>query len=279
MSGRLYVVATPIGNLADITLRAVRVLGEVDVVAAEDTRTTRKLLTHHDVHTPLVSYHRHNEDERTSQLLERLRAGESVALVSEAGTPSISDPGHRLVEAAIADGIPVEALPGPSALLTALVVSGLPTEGFVFDGFLPRRSSDRRRRLEAVAEEPRTLVLFEAPHRLDACLADVLDVLGDRQIAMCRELTKLHEEIRRGRVSEIIDGLKRYPVKGEIVLVVEGAEPAEPDLGAATDEAVERVDAGESVRDAVRAVSTARGVSRRALYDRVLRATKDESER
>ena len=270
-AGRLYVVATPIGNMADITLRAVRVMGEVDVVAAEDTRTARKLLTHHGVRTRLVSYHAHNEQQRTPELLARMQSGDSVAIVSEAGTPSISDPGYRLVQAAIDAGIDVEPIPGPSALLAALVVSGLPTDAFVFDGFLPRRGAERRRRLEALRDEPRTLVFFEAPHRLDACIGDVLDVLGDRPAALCRELTKMHEEVRRGSLSEIVAGIGRDPVRGEIVLVVSGLQDAAtPDIDGAVDEVLSRTTTGESMREATRVVAAERGVPRRALYDRVL---------
>ena len=274
MTARLFVVATPIGNLADITLRALRVLGEVDVIAAEDTRTTRKLLAHHGIRTPLVSYHEHNEAVRTPELLERIRGGASVALVSEAGTPSISDPGYRLVKEAVGAGLPVEAVPGPSALLAAVVVSGLPSDAFVFEGFLPRRQTERRRRLEGLAAEPRTLVFFEAPHRLDRCLTDLLEILGDRRTALCRELTKLHEEVRRGLLSELMASLQRNPVKGEIVLVVEGATAAVPDLEAAVHEANERVRGGQSTREATRAVAAERGVARRALYDRVLKERK-----
>lgn len=269
--GRLFVVATPIGNLADITLRAIRVLGEVDVVAAEDTRTTRKLLTHHGIQTALVSYHAHNEAARTADLLGRLEGGESVAIVSEAGTPSISDPGYRLVAAAIERGIAVEPIPGASALLAALVVAGLPTDGFVFEGFLPRRATDRRRRLESLRDEPRTLVFFEAPHRVDTALRDALAVLGDRSMALCRELTKMHEEVRRGTIAEIADGLDRHPAKGEIVLVIAGAsEAAAPDFDAAVEEVEHRIGEGESLREAARTVAAERGVPRRALYDRVV---------
>jgi 16S rRNA (cytidine1402-2'-O)-methyltransferase len=274
VSGRLYVVATPIGNLADITLRAIRVLGEVDVIAAEDTRTTRKLLAHHGIRTPLVSYHEHNEAVRTPELLGRLEDGETVALVSEAGTPSISDPGYRLVEACIAAKVPVEPVPGPSAILAAIVVSGLPSDAFVFDGFLPRRGAERRRRLEDLATEPRTIVVFEAPHRLDACLQDMVAVLGDRRAALCRELTKVHEEVRRSSLAKLAASIQRTPVKGELVLVIEGAMAGRADVGAAVDEALSRVASGESVRDATRAVAEERGVPRRALYDRVLEARK-----
>lgn len=277
MTGRLYVVATPIGNLADITLRAIRVLGDADVIAAEDTRTTRKLLAHHGIRTPLVSYHEHNESVRTPELLKRMEAGDTVALVSEAGTPSISDPGYRLVSEAIAAGIAVEPVPGPSAILAAIVVSGLPSDSFVFEGFLPRRRTERRRRLESLADERRTLVFFEAPHRLDHSLTDLLEVLGDRRVALCRELTKVHEEVRRGTLSELVAALQRRPVKGEIVLVVEGARfEATTDLEGAADEVLERVDGGVSVREATREVAEQRGVPRRALYDRVLQRRKGQ---
>ncbi len=277
VSGRLYVVATPIGNLADITLRALRVLGEVDVIAAEDTRTTKKLLSHHGITTPLVSYHEHNETVRTPELLERLRAGDAVAVVSEAGTPSISDPGYRLVEAAIDADIAVEPIPGASAVLAALVVSGLPTDAFVFEGFLPRRAGERKRRLESLADERRTLVVFESPHRVDATLADMASVLGERRAALCRELTKLHEEVRRATLSELGAGVSRTPVKGALVIGGEGAPEAGPDLAAALAEALERTEAGESVREATRAVAEQRGVPRRALYDRVLQSRKGSS--
>ena len=269
-AGRLFIVATPIGNLSDITLRALRVLADADVIAAEDTRTTRKLLAQHGIPTPLVAYHEHNELVRTPELLGRLQRGESVALVSESGTPSISDPGYRLVHAAVEAQIAVEPVPGPSAILAALVVSGLPTDAFVFEGFLPRRTGERRRRLDALKSDPRTLVVFEAPHRLDAAVTDMLDVLGDRRVALCRELTKMHEEIRRTTLSELAASLRRRPVKGEIVLVLEGAAAEAPDIDGAVAEALERIASGDSVREATRAVATERGVPRRPLYDRVL---------
>ncbi len=273
-TGRLFVVATPIGNLADITLRAIRVLGDVDLIAAEDTRTTRKLLAHHGIRTPLVSYHEHNEMVRTPELLGRLKKGESIALVSEAGTPSISDPGYRLVEGAIAEGVDVEPVPGASAVLAAIVVSGLSSDSFVFDGFLPRRATERRRRLQELASEKRTLVIFEAPHRVDASLADMLAVLGDRRAALCRELTKLHEEVRRDTLSNLVASVEARPVKGELVLVIEGAAQTKPDVDAALAETLARIEGGESVREATRAVAEQRGVPRRALYDRVLATRK-----
>jgi 16S rRNA (cytidine1402-2'-O)-methyltransferase len=273
--GRLSVVATPIGNLSDITLRALRVLSEASLIAAEDTRTTRKLLTQHAIRTPLVAYHEHNEAVRTPELLARLEAGDHVALVSESGTPSISDPGYRLVRAAIDAGVAVEPVPGPSAILAALVVSGLATDAFVFEGFLPRRGGERRRRLRALAPDRRTLVVFEAPHRVDATVADMLAELGDRRVALCRELTKMHEEVRRSSLSELASSLRRRPVKGEIVLVVEGATDAEPDVDGAVAEVLERVRGGSSVSEATRAIAAERGVPRRPLYDRVLRHTED----
>lgn len=275
-AGRLYVVATPIGNLADITLRALRVLGEVQIVAAEDTRTTRKLLSNHGINTPLVSYHEHNENVRTPELLERMKNGESVAIVSEAGTPSISDPGYRLVREAIGAGIVVEPVPGASAVLAAVVVSGLPSDSFVFEGFLPRRSGERRRRLEELKAERRTLVFFEAPHRVDRSLADMADVLGDRDVALCRELTKLHEEVRRATLGELASSIQKAPVKGEIVLVVGGAPAVEADLEAALSEVLGLIAKGGSVREATRTVAEARGVPRRALYDRVLQSRRGD---
>ncbi|HIE50463.1 MAG TPA: 16S rRNA (cytidine(1402)-2'-O)-methyltransferase, partial [Armatimonadetes bacterium] len=193
--GKLYLCATPIGNLRDVTLRVLETLREVALIAAEDTRTTRKLLAHYDIHTPLVSYHRDNARIRQPRILEALRQGQKVALVTESGTPTISDPGYDLVRAAIAEGFPVVPVPGPSALLAALVVSGLPSDRFVFEGFLPRKGQKRHARLTALRTEPRTIVLFEAPHRLLATLRDLADTLGpDRPVAVARELTKVHEE-------------------------------------------------------------------------------------
>jgi 16S rRNA (cytidine1402-2'-O)-methyltransferase len=199
-----------------------------------------------------------------------LLEGRSVALVSEAGTPSISDPGYRLIDATITAEIPVEAVPGPSAILAAVVVSGLPSDAFVFEGFLPRRGAERRRRLAEIAGERRTLVIFEAPHRVDSCLQDMVDILGDRRAALCRELTKLHEEVRRAPLSKLIASVQRTPVKGELVIVIEGAAERVPDVDAAVDEVLERTRRGDSVREATRSVAEQRGVPRRALYDRVL---------
>ena len=220
--GTLYLVATPIGNLEDITLRALRVLREASLIAAEDTRHTRKLLAHFDLHTPLTSYFEHNKISKLDQILEALNAGD-VALVSDAGTPGLSDPGYELVRAALAVGHAVVPIPGPAALVAALVASGLPTDAFLYLGFLPRKDSERRDLLTSVADEPRTLVAYEAPHRLNDALADIEAVLGDRPVAVARELTKLHEEIFRGPASAARAHFGEKEVLGEITLVIGGA--------------------------------------------------------
>ena len=205
MAGTLYLVATPIGNLEDITHRAVRLLGEVDLVACEDTRHTRKLLNHYGINTRTISYHEHNERERAVELLKSLKAGLDVALVSDAGTPAISDPGFRLARLAIENGVRVVPVPGASALITALVASGLPTDEFFFGGFLPARSGARRARLQELASISATLIFYEAPHRIAATLRDAHEILGEREAVVARELTKLHEEIARGRLSELAE--------------------------------------------------------------------------
>ena len=222
MAGILYVVATPIGNLEDITLRALRILKEVDLIAAEDTRHTRHLLNHYGITTPLTSYHEHNERAKAQALVERLGRGERIALVSDAGTPAISDPGYRLVLAAVAAGIPVTPIPGPSTVVAVVSASGLPSDRFVFEGFLPSAKQERRNRLVTLREEPRTLVLYEAPHRLKECLRDILDILGAREMVLAREVTKLHEEFCRGTVSELLAGIDGRSMRGEIALVVQG---------------------------------------------------------
>ena len=229
--GTLYVVATPIGHLQDITLRALAVLGTVDLIAAEDTRKTAHLLAHHGIATPRVSYHEHNEARRTPELLERLRRGASMALVSNAGTPGISDPGFRLISAAAAEGIRIVPVPGPSAAAAALSASGLPTDAFVFVGFLSKKAGKRRNQITALASEGRTVVLYEAPGRIRALVAELYDILGDRRAVLAREMTKLHEEFLRGRLSAIRQALAdRAEIKGECTLILAGAEqrPALP---------------------------------------------------
>jgi len=220
--GILYVVGTPIGNLEDMSLRALRILGEVDLIAAEDTRKTRKLLTHFKIETPLTSYHEHSKLTRLDELLSTLQH-KDVALVSEAGMPGLSDPGYELIQAAITRDIPVVPVPGPSALITALVVSGLPTDSFLYLGFLPRRQKERRQLLATLTGERCTLVAFEAPHRLLATLADLRDVLGDRRIALARELTKMYEEVWRGSIGQALAHFEANPPRGEFTLVIEGA--------------------------------------------------------
>ncbi len=220
--GTLYLVATPIGNLEDVTQRAIRVLSEVNVIAAEDTRHTRRLLDRLGIQATLVSLFEHNERSRIGGLVRRLAAGEHVAVVTDAGSPGISDPGFPLVRAAIEAGIRVESIPGPSAVIAALQVSGLPTDAFVFAGFLPVKSGARRRKLEELHERPETVVVFESPHRIGACLADLEAVWGERPIALARELTKLHEQVLRGNAREVRAGLSADREKGEIVLVLGG---------------------------------------------------------
>jgi len=277
--GTLYVVATPIGNLGDVTLRALEVLRSAQVVACEDTRRTRKLLAHHGVSAHLLSYHEHNEEARLPGILARLREGASVALVTDAGTPGISDPGHRLVRAAREAGVPVAAVPGPSALTAALSVCGLPTDRFLFAGFLPPRAGARRKALDALRREPRTLVLFEAPHRLPAALLDLEEVLGgERRAVLARELTKLHEEHLAGTLAELRRSVEGRPeVRGEATLVVEGA-PAEapPEHSAASlTEAIAEVERlvrerGLGRKEALHQVSRHLGVPRNDLYRALL---------
>lgn len=283
--GRLVVVGTPIGNLEDVTFRAVRALREADVVAAEDTRTTRKLLARYDIHTPLVSYHRHNLAARTGKLLDEIRAGRTVALVSEAGMPGISDPGEEIVRACLDAGLPVEIAPGVTALTTALVLSGLPTGRFLFLGFLPPVRARRRKALTAVAAEPGSLVLYEAPHRLVDTLEDVLLVLGDRPLAVARELTKLHEEVIRGTVAAALDRFRAEPPRGEVTLVLGGATaPAEPaDTEAAHEDALTHarrlIEEGMSLRDAARVAAGDTPGARRKLYQELVKPAQTLSPR
>jgi 16S rRNA (cytidine1402-2'-O)-methyltransferase len=221
-SGTLYIVSTPIGNLEDISIRAVQILSGVDLIAAEDTRTTRILLDHYGIRKPLISYYSYNEARRTPELVSKLRSGSSIALVSDAGTPGISDPAVRVVLSALEAGIGVKAIPGPSALLPALIVSGLPVSPFVFEGFLPVKKG-RRSKLERLGLEERTIVLYESPHRLLKTLRELREMLGDREISVARELTKKFEEVVRGSVTDVLEHFLHHPVRGEFVIVVAGA--------------------------------------------------------
>lgn len=283
MSGTLFIVATPIGNLEDITLRALRVLREVDLIAAEDTRVIRKLLTHYEIHTPTTAYHQHSKGRRAQEIVEVLQEGKNVALVSDAGTPGISDPGHELIGLCIAAGIPVESVPGPTAFVPALVVSGLPTAHFVFDGFPPRKEAERRAYFRSIADETRTVVLYESPLRLSATLETILAELGDRRVAVAREVTKLFEEIFRGTVSEAIERFSGK-VRGEIVLVLEGAlsrgHETERDPGiveAALESRLRQlVDSGLSERDAVRQCMVEFKLPRRIVYAKALAIKREQ---
>ena len=222
MPGTLYLVATPIGNLADITHRALQVLSDVDLIACEDTRHTHKLLNHYGITTKTISYHEHNEQQRAAELIDRLKQGTNIAVVSDAGTPSISDPGFRLVRAAIENEIVIVPVPGPSALIAALIAAGLPTDEFFFAGFLPSRTSARRTRLTELQSIPGTLIFYEAPHRLAATLKDAYEILGEREAVVARELTKLHEEIRRGLLSKLAaDYTEKTDIRGEIVVLID----------------------------------------------------------
>jgi 16S rRNA (cytidine1402-2'-O)-methyltransferase len=267
VSGTLYVVATPIGNLEDITARATRLLGEVDLIACEDTRQTRKLLDRYGISTPLVSYHEHNEQSRSEDLLRQILEGKNIALVSDAGTPLIADPGYRLVERALEQGVAVSPIPGPAALLAALSASGLPTDSFLFHGFLPPKKGQRRKLLEELKGLQTTLVFYEAPHRILDTLGDIAETLGGRPVVVARELTKIHEEFLRGTASEIHGALaSRASVKGEITLMIGKGETQEID-DTPIETAVERlVQAGVSRMEAYKTVARQRGLSKREVY-------------
>jgi len=280
MPGTLYLVATPIGNLADITHRALQVLRDVDLIACEDTRHTHKLLSHYGIATKTISYHEHNEQQRTAQLIDMLQQGSDIAVVSDAGTPLISDPGFRLVRAAIEHNVTVVPVPGPSALISALVAAGLPTDEFFFGGFLPARSNARRARLAELRSVPGTLIFYEAPHRLAATLKDVYESLGEREAVVARELTKMHEEIRRGRLSELAsDYADKKDIRGEIVLLIDrhmlGAAPSEEVSITAL---VDRFqDQGLDRRAALKKAARELGLSRAEAYRRLISKTNPHS--
>ena len=273
--GRLVLAATPIGDVGDASARLVRLLGEADIIAAEDTRRLRRLCTALGV-TPsgrVVSHFEHNEGERAADLVAEVAAGRTVLLVTDAGMPAVSDPGYRLVRAALDAEVPVTAAPGPSAVLAALAVSGLPTDRFCFEGFLPRRAGERSRALAALADERRTMVFFEAPHRLAAALAAMGAAFGaDRAAAVCREMTKTYEEVRRGTLGELVDWTSEGEVRGEVTVVVAGATPAPPVPGDLLPDVLALVTDGVRLKDAVAKVAERHGVPKRALYDAALAA-------
>ncbi len=279
MSGKLYLVATPIGNLGDLSPRAAETLAAADFVAAEDTRVSLKLLNHFNIKKPLVSYHEHNQAAAGPAILNRLLSGETCALVTDAGTPAVSDPGEGLVALCAENGVEVLAIPGCCAAVSALAVSGLPTGRFVFEGFLPVNRGERRERLAELAGEERTMILYEAPHRLRATLADLAEALGDRRITLCRELTKLHEETRRTTLSEALARYTENDPKGEFVLVLAGRErPAERavTLEEGVDMVLSRREKGERMKDAVRQVASDTGLGRNELYQAALQAAQEQ---
>ncbi len=261
--GRLIVCPTPIGNLEDVTLRVLAALANVDLIACEDTRHTRVLLDHHGITARLVSFHEHNERARARELVGRIQAGSVIALVSDAGTPLVSDPGFALVKECLAEGLPIEVLPGSSAVLTALVASGLPTERWCFVGFLPRKAGERGQLLKCAEE---TLVAFESPRRLAATLAQLAALDPERPLAVCRELTKVHEEVRRGSAAQLADYYRASPARGEVVIVVGAATPGEGRRPEALSAARELVDAGVRVRTAAAVVGKLTGVGANELY-------------
>ena len=280
LRGALYVVGTPIGNLSDFSPRAAETLAAVDFIAAEDTRVTMKLLNHFGIKKPLVSYYEHNKAEKGGRIVDRILAGETCAIVSDAGMPAISDPGEEMVALCAAAGVPVVPIPGPCALVTALAASGQPTGRFTFEGFLAMNKKNRRAHLESLRGETRTMLFHEAPHKLQATLRDLAEAFGpDRRIALCRELTKLHEEVRRTTLGQAVSYYEAHPPKGEFVLVVEGAPPV-AEQAPTLEDGLALVDKlqleGWSTRDAVKEAAAACRLSRKVLYDRVL-ARKKES--
>jgi len=267
MPGTLYIVATPIGNLEDITLRAIRTLKDADIIAAEDTRHTQTLLRHFTINTPLTSYHEHNERAKTGQLVARLERGESIALVSDAGTPAISDPGYRLVVEAIRLGVRVVPIPGPSAVIAALSAGGLPTDGFNFRGFLPARKRERRSKLQEFRDDRYSIVVYEAPHRLKESLDDIREIFGDRRMVLARELTKLHEELLRGRISEVIAEVSQREIRGEVTLIIEGCSDVNPPSEEALrDEIAKLKGEGMRVKEIAEIIGEKFGYSKREIY-------------
>jgi 16S rRNA (cytidine1402-2'-O)-methyltransferase len=274
MTGTLYIVATPIGNLEDITFRAVRILREADLIAAEDTRHSRKLLSHFGISKPLTSYFDHNKTLKGRYILDQLASGLSVALITDAGTPCISDPGYQLVRDALAAGIAVVPVPGPSAAITALSASGLPTDAFVFEGFLPNRQGKRREKLASIKGEKRVVIFYESPNRLLATLSDLREVLGERELVVARELTKIYEEFIRGTVSTVIDTLQQRTVKGEVVMLVApaAAEQVPGDAASVSDLLAQLMeDDGLSLKDAVKQVVLQTGLARSEIYAEALK--------
>ena len=277
--GTLYVVGTPIGNKDDITLRALNTLKKVDLVAAEDTRLTGRFLLRHGIRVPLVSYHEHNESDRTADLIQRLRAGVSVALLSSAGTPTVSDPGYRLIEAAVFSGIAVVPIPGVSAAITALSVAGLATDAFVFIGFPAKKKGKRLKQLQVLSAETRTLIFYESPRRILALLGEIAEIMGDRKAALCREMTKLHEEFIRGAVSDIVKVLSgRTVIKGECTLLLEGQKQEEAVSAEALEEQIRKAlkSKNASLTGMSKEIAKKYGVSKNRIYKEALKIKEAE---
>ena len=276
----LYVVSTPIGNLEDITLRALRILKEVDLIAAEDTRRTRHLLTHYGIHKPLISYHEHNQRLREDPLLEKLREGKQIALVTDAGTPGISDPGEPLIRRVAQEGIPLVPIPGPSAVIAALSISGLPTGSFLFYGFLPPKASARKKFLETLKKRTETLILYESPRRIAALLKEILEILGNRQVVVTRELTKVFEETLRGSIADVLQKIGEENVKGEITVILDGHVQVEkgdfPSIREALRDYV--LNFRVSMKEAIERVSEDLGVAKREVYQESLKLKKEDPE-
>lgn len=286
MSGVLYVVATPIGNLEDITLRALNVLKTVDLIACEDTRHTRKLTAHFQIQKPLESYHEHNEASKSEQLVGRLQEGKSIALVTDAGTPTISDPGYRLVQRCVAEGIRIVPVPGPVAGIAALSASGLPTDAFLFLGFPPAKASGRRACLERIKSQPYTLLFYEAPQRAVAFLQEAAEILGDRAAVVARELTKVYETFYRGRLTSLADRLAQdEPLRGELTIIIAGADATATEAPADVPESIAEhlaqvmAQTGLPKNEAIKQVAKARGLARRAVYNALIQERASEKNR
>lgn len=268
MKGTLYIVSTPIGNLEDITLRALRILKEVDLIAAEDTRRSLKLLAHYGISKPMISYWREKEKARSDEIMSRLHAGQSVALISDAGTPGISDPGELLIKKAVEEHLRVVSIPGPSALVASLTVSGLPAEEFTFIGFLPSGKSQRRKVLADLSIERRTLIFYEAPHRVIDTLTDIGEIVGERKASLVKEITKIHEEVLRGSISEILSELKNSVVAGEYVIILEGRKGERPPVtGIVLSEIRALMKKGLGRKEAVKKIADEYGISKKELYN------------
>ena len=278
MSGKLYLCATPIGNLEDITLRVLRTLKEVDLIAAEDTRNSIKLLNHFDIKTPMTSYHEYNKIDKAYVLISKMQEGQNIALITDAGTPGISDPGEELAAMCYEAGIEVTSLPGPAACITALTLSGLPTRRFAFEAFLPADKKERKQILDSLENETRTMIIYEAPHRLVRTLEELYEVLGDRAMTLCRELTKKHESVFKSTLSEILAYHRENPPKGECVMIIEGKsfqelkeESQEEFLKIPLSEHMNRyMDQGYSKKEAMKLVAKDRGVGKREIYQQLL---------